>query len=104
MATRKTSKDHANYFKQGSCQKIVGMKIACNSGFPNLAFPNLSFPNLAFPNLAFHNLAFPNLAFPNLAFPNLAFPNLAFPKGYACATGRILHDQKSCQPSRCLDV
>ena len=28
MPTGKISKDHANYFKQGSCQKIVGMKIA----------------------------------------------------------------------------
>ena len=49
---------------QGSGQKYLGMKIACNSGLPNLAFPNL------------------------------AFPNLALPKGYARATARILQDQK----------
>ena len=59
MPTGKISKDRANCFKQGSCQKIVGMKIACNSGFSNLAFSNLAFSNLAFSKLAFSNLAFP---------------------------------------------
>ena len=66
------------FYMQGSCQKIVGADFACNSGFSNLAFSNL-------------------------AFSNLAFSNLAFPKGYACATARILHNQKSCQTARWID-
>jgi hypothetical protein len=70
MPTGKISKDHARFYMQESGQKIVGTKIAYNSGFSNLAFPNLESPNLAFSNLAFSNLAFSNLAFSNLASPN----------------------------------